>query len=67
MHFIVKCEMMHKIAVMRKMMRKAMRQIIVRRKMMGKMKMLSSEKEHSRSEQHKTFQCHLLAQNIHAR
>ena len=60
------CKMMRKIAVMRKMMRKTMRKIIFMRKMMRKMKISSSKEEYSRSEQHKTFECHLLAQNIHA-
>ena len=54
-------KMMRKIAVMRKMMRK----IILMRKMMRKMKISSSEREYSRSEQQKTFECHLLAQNIY--
>ena len=68
-------KMMRKIASMRKMMRKIMRKIvsmrktmhkiISMRKMMRKMKISSSEGEYSRSEQHKIFECHLLAQNIY--
>ena len=54
-------KMMRKIAVMRKMMRK----IVFIRKMMRKMKISSSEGEYSRSEKHKTFKFHLLAQNIY--
>ena len=49
--------MMRKIASMRKMMRKIMRKIA---------SMISlSEGEYSRSQQHKTFECHLMAQNIY--
>ena len=68
-------KMMQKIAVMRKMMRKTMRKIgfmrkmmrkiVFIRKMMRKMKISSSEGEYSRSEKHKTFKFHLLAQNIY--
>ena len=61
---------------MRKVMRKIMRKIVsihktmckiismrkMMRNMMRKMKILSSEGEYSRSEQHRTFECHLLAQ-----
>ena len=48
---------MRKIAFMRKMMRK----IVFMRKMMRKMKISSCEGDYSRSEQHKAFECHLLA------
>ena len=64
-----------KIAVMCKIMRKTMRKIdvmckmlrniVFMRKMMRKMKILSSKGKYSRSEQHKTFKFHLLAQNIY--
>ena len=70
------CKMMHKmmrkiickISLMRKTMRKIismckmMRKIASMRKMMRKMEILSSKREHSRSEQQKPFECHLLAQ-----
>ena len=58
-------KLMRKMSVMRKMMRKTMRKIAFMRNMMCKMKISSSEGEYSRSEQHKTFKCHLLAQNIY--
>ena len=58
-------KMMRKIGVMRKMMRKTMRKIAFMRKMMRKMKISSFKEEYSRSEQHKSFKCHLLAQNIY--
>ena len=54
-------KMMRKIAFMRKMVRK----IVFMRKAMRKMKISSSEGEYSRSEQHKTFKFHLLAQDIY--
>ena len=64
-------KMMRKIAFMRKIMRKTMRKIafmrkiVFMRKVMRKMKISSSKGEYSRSEQHKTFRFHLLAQNIY--
>ena len=68
------CKMMHKIGVMRKMMggvmgkmihkigvmRKMMCKIVFMRKMMPKMKILSSKGEYSRLGQHKAFKCHHL-------
>ena len=66
---------MRKIAVMRKTMRKTtrkiafmrkmMRRIAFMRKMMHKVEISSFEGEYSRSEQHKTFECHLLAQDTY--
>ena len=58
-------KMMRKTAVMRKIMRKTMRKLSFMCKMMRKMKISSLKGEHSRSEQHKTFKCHLLAQNVY--
>ena len=58
-------KIMSKIASMRKMMQKIMGKMASMRKMMCKMKIWPSEGENSRSEQHKTFKCDLLAQNIH--
>ena len=58
-------KMMRKIASMRKMMRKIISMRKMMHKLMRKMKISSSEGEYSRSEQHKTFECHLLAQNIY--
>ena len=55
--------MMHKIASMRKMMRKIMRKIASMRNMKRKMEISSLQREYSRSEQQKPFECHLLAQN----
>ena len=57
-------KMMRKIDVMRKVMRKMMSKIVFMHKMMRKMKILPSYGEYGRSEQHKTFERHLLAQNI---
>ena len=56
---------LRKIISMRKMMRKMMRKIAFMRNMMRKMETSSSEREYSRSEQQKPFECHLLAQNIY--
>ena len=56
---------MRKIISMRKMMRKMMRKIAVMRNMMRNMEISSSEREYSRSEQQKQFECHLLARGIY--
>ena len=64
-------KMMRKIASMRKMMRKIiflrkmMRKIAFMLKMIRKRKISTSEGEYSRSEQHKTFECHLLVQDVY--
>ena len=58
-------KMMPKIASMGKMMHKIISMRKKMRKMMRKMKISSSEGEYSGLEQHKTFECHLLAQNIY--
>ena len=55
----------HTIIFMHKMMHKMMRKTAFMHKMMRRMKILSPERESSRSEQQKTFKCHIMAKSIY--